>query len=91
VAAEGRSAKQLQKYFREASALFVAPIAFGYEANQHGISQALAERALVPKIRRAGPGALVISDGFSCRSQVRHFSPEARVVHLAQVLDDQNP
>jgi hypothetical protein len=32
----------------------------------------------------------VISDGFSCRSQVRHFCPEARVMHLAQVLDQRH-
>ncbi len=61
--------------------------AFGYEADHYEISKTLAERVLVPAIQRSKPGTIVISDGFSCRSQVRHFCPEARVVHLAQVLD----
>ena len=61
--------------------------AFGYEADHYEISKTLAERVLVPAIQRSQPGTIVISDGFSCRSQVRHFCPEARVVHLAQVLD----
>jgi len=61
--------------------------AFGYEADHYEISKTLAERVLVPAIRRSEPGTIVISDGFSCRSQVRHFCPEARVMHLAQVLD----
>ncbi len=61
--------------------------AFGYEAGHYDISKTLAERVLVPAIRRSDPGAIVISDGFSCRSQVRHFCPDARVMHLAQVLD----
>jgi len=61
--------------------------AFGYEADHYEISKTLAERVLVPAIQRSEPGTIVISDGFSCRSQVRHFCPEAGVMHLAQVLD----
>ncbi len=61
--------------------------AFGYEANHYDMSRALAERVLVPAIKTAEPEAIVISDGFSCRSQVRHFCPSARVMHLAQVLN----
>jgi FAD/FMN-containing dehydrogenase/Fe-S oxidoreductase len=60
--------------------------AFGYEANHYEMSRALAERVLVPAIKAAGPDTIVISDGFSCRSQVRHFCPGTRVMHLAQVL-----
>jgi Fe-S oxidoreductase len=62
--------------------------AFGYEAAHYEISKTLAERVLVPAIQRSEPGTIVISDGFSCRSQVRHFCPDARVMHLAQVLDE---
>ena len=61
--------------------------AFGYEADHYEISKTLAERVLVPAIQRSEPGTIVISDGFSCRSQVRHFCPQARVMHLAQALD----
>ena len=63
--------------------------AFGYEADHYEISKTLAQRVLVPAIQRSEPGTIVISDGFSCRSQVRHFCPEARVMHLAQVLDQE--
>jgi FAD/FMN-containing dehydrogenase/Fe-S oxidoreductase len=61
--------------------------AFGYEADHYDISKTLAKRVLVPAIQGSEPGTIVISDGFSCRSQIRHFCPEARVMHLAQVLD----
>jgi FAD/FMN-containing dehydrogenase/Fe-S oxidoreductase len=61
--------------------------AFGYEAGHYEISKTLAERVLVPAIERSEPGTILISDGFSCRSQVRHFCPDALVMHLAQVLD----
>jgi Fe-S oxidoreductase len=61
--------------------------AFGYETGHYEVSKTLAERVLVPAIRASQPGAIVISDGFSCRSQVRHFCPDARVLHLAQLLD----
>jgi FAD/FMN-containing dehydrogenase/Fe-S oxidoreductase len=61
--------------------------AFGYETDHYEISKTLAERVLVPAIQRSEPGTIVISDGFSCRSQVRHFRPDTRVMHLAQVLD----
>jgi FAD/FMN-containing dehydrogenase/Fe-S oxidoreductase len=60
---------------------------FGYETAHYDISKILAERVLLPAIRASDAGTIVISDGFSCRSQVRHFCPEARVMHLAQVLD----
>jgi len=63
--------------------------AFGYETDHYEISKTLAERVLVPAIQRSEAGTIVISDGFSCRSQVRHFCPDARVMHLAQVLDQQ--
>jgi FAD/FMN-containing dehydrogenase/Fe-S oxidoreductase len=61
--------------------------AFGYEERHYDISRALAERVLVPAIKEAGPDAIVITDGFSCRSQIRHFCPGTRVVHAAQVLN----
>ncbi len=60
--------------------------AFGYEKEHYDMSRALAERVLVPAIKAAGPETIVISDGFSCRSQVRHFCPGTHVMHVAQVL-----
>jgi FAD/FMN-containing dehydrogenase/Fe-S oxidoreductase len=63
--------------------------AFGYEALHYEMSRALAERVLVPAIKQAGAETIVISDGFSCRSQVRHFCPGTRVMHVAQVLNEE--
>ena len=60
--------------------------AFGYEERHYDVSRALAERVLVPAIKAAGPDAIVIADGFSCRSQIRHFCPGTLVMHAAQVL-----
>jgi Fe-S oxidoreductase len=60
--------------------------AFGYEADKFELSRALAQRVLLPAIAAGGPEAIVITDGFSCRSQIRHFSPSTRAVHSAQVL-----
>jgi Fe-S oxidoreductase len=62
--------------------------AFGYEEEHYEMSRALAERVLLPAIRSNGPEALVIADGYSCRSQIRHFCPGSQVRHLAQILND---
>jgi Fe-S oxidoreductase len=61
---------------------------FGYAADKYEMSHALAERVLLPSIRKNGPNTLVVADGFSCRSQIRHFCPGTRVRHLAQMLND---
>ena len=58
---------------------------FGFEKEKFAISQTLAERVLLPAIRAAAPGAILIADGFSCREQIAQNSPR-RALHLAQVL-----
>jgi Fe-S oxidoreductase len=58
---------------------------FGFEREHYEVSQALAERALLPAVREAAPETLVVADGFSCRTQVAQNS-ERRAVHLAEVL-----
>jgi Fe-S oxidoreductase len=59
---------------------------FGYEAGEHyDVSMKAAERVLMPALREADPGKLVITDGFSCRSQIEHCGQPAPL-HLAQVL-----
>ncbi|HEY8281710.1 MAG TPA: FAD-binding and (Fe-S)-binding domain-containing protein [Leifsonia sp.] len=59
---------------------------FGFEAGHLDVSAAAAEHALLPAIRDAGPGARVIADGFSCRTQVEQLSDAQRPLHLAEVL-----
>ncbi len=58
---------------------------FGFEADKFAVSQLLAERSLLPAVRAAGPSDLIVTNGFSCREQIRQNSPR-RAVHLAEVL-----
>jgi Fe-S oxidoreductase len=58
---------------------------FGFEREHYEVSQALAEQALLPAVRKAAPETLVLADGFSCRTQVAQNS-DRRAVHLAEVL-----
>jgi FAD/FMN-containing dehydrogenase/Fe-S oxidoreductase len=58
---------------------------FGYEAGkQYEISIKAGERVLLPKVRSASHDTLIVTDGFSCRSQIEHGS-ERTSLHLAQV------
>ncbi|NUP77919.1 MAG: FAD-binding oxidoreductase [Nonomuraea sp.] len=59
---------------------------FGFTAGHMDVSMACAEHELLPAIREADPGAVVLADGFSCRTQIRHTAPERRPLHLAELL-----
>jgi hypothetical protein len=59
---------------------------FGYEDSHYAVSKACADRVLVPAINGSDHNTIVISDGFSCRTQIRQFCPGRRPMHLAQVL-----
>lgn len=43
---------------------------FGYEAGHYDLSVAMAERALLPAVRAAAPGTVVLATGTSCRTQI---------------------
>ncbi|TDC48613.1 FAD-binding oxidoreductase [Jiangella ureilytica] len=58
---------------------------FGMEAGHYDVSVAVAENALLPALRSA-PEAVLLADGFSCRTQADHLAGR-RSVHLAQLLD----
>lgn len=58
---------------------------FGFEPGHWDISQALGERELFPKVRTKDEDALVLADGFSCRTQVTQGTG-AKASHLAEVL-----
>jgi FAD/FMN-containing dehydrogenase/Fe-S oxidoreductase len=60
---------------------------FGYEAgDKYEVSMRVGEQKLLPAVRDADPDTLVITDGFSCRSQIEHGAEGRRSVHLAEVL-----
>ena len=61
--------------------------AFGYDRAHFEVSRAIGARVLFPAIDNAPPDAIIVADGFSCRSQIRHFCPSRRPLHLAEVLN----
>jgi FAD/FMN-containing dehydrogenase/Fe-S oxidoreductase len=59
---------------------------FGYHAgDQFDVSMKAGERVLLPAVRRADQGTLVLADGFSCRTQIADATGR-RALHLAQVI-----
>ncbi|WP_327355332.1 FAD-binding and (Fe-S)-binding domain-containing protein [Streptomyces sp. NBC_01304] len=65
---------------------------FGFEAGHYDVSVACAEERLLPSVRAAGRDAVVLADGFSCRTQLEQLAAadlgERRGRHLAEVLDE---
>jgi FAD/FMN-containing dehydrogenase/Fe-S oxidoreductase len=59
--------------------------AFGFERGHYDLSIRCGERVLLPEVRRAPPGTLIIADGFSCREQIRQAGGRD-ALHLAEVL-----
>ncbi len=60
--------------------------AFGYEPANLDASKAMAEAALLPAIRKAGPDTLIVADGTSCRHQIADLGGR-HAVHVARVLE----
>jgi Fe-S oxidoreductase len=58
---------------------------YGFERDKYEISQTLANRVLLPAVRSAAPGDLIVSNGFSCREAV-HQNTTRTPLHLSQVL-----
>ena len=63
---------------------------FGVERGHYDVSRAVAETALLPAVRNAPDDAVVLADGFSCRTQLDQLG-HARGVHLAQLLASRLP
>jgi Fe-S oxidoreductase len=58
---------------------------FGAERGHYDLSVAVARTALLPALRAAAPGALLLTDGFSCRVQAAQLA-QADGLHLAELL-----
>ncbi|WP_215456284.1 FAD-binding and (Fe-S)-binding domain-containing protein [Streptomyces sp. ATCC 21386] len=58
---------------------------FGFEKGHYDVSVACAEEQLLPAVRDAPDDALVLADGFSCRTQLEQLAGR-RGRHLAEVL-----
>ncbi|MDQ2817176.1 MAG: FAD-binding oxidoreductase [Candidatus Eremiobacteraeota bacterium] len=68
--------------------------AFGFEGGEHyEVSTAVAERKLLPAVRKAADDTVIVATGFSCREQISQLS-ERQALHPAQLvkmaLDDRN-
>ncbi|WP_328644334.1 FAD-binding oxidoreductase [Amycolatopsis sp. NBC_00348] len=58
---------------------------FGFERGHYDVSKAVAEDRMLPAIRAASEDTVVVSDGFSCRTQIAQESGR-QAVHLAELL-----
>src|SRR5467141_2312369 len=58
---------------------------FGFQKDKFAVSQAVAERVLLPAVRNAAQETLIVTDGFSCREQIVQGTGK-RAIHLAEVL-----
>ncbi|HYF59471.1 MAG TPA: FAD-linked oxidase C-terminal domain-containing protein [Burkholderiaceae bacterium] len=59
---------------------------FGYEASHHEVSMRMAEASLLPAVRAAGPDALIVANGTSCRHQIADGAGRD-ALHVARVLE----
>ncbi|MEP2030121.1 MAG: FAD-linked oxidase C-terminal domain-containing protein [Paracoccaceae bacterium] len=60
--------------------------AFGYSAETHETSRAMAELDLAPAIRNADTETLIVADGTSCRHQVADMTAR-KPIHMARLLE----
>ncbi|WP_309061693.1 FAD-binding and (Fe-S)-binding domain-containing protein [Streptomyces sp.] len=60
---------------------------FGFERGHYEVSTACAEDRLLPSVRQAPADAVILADGFSCRTQLEQLAG-VRGRHLAEVLAD---
>jgi FAD/FMN-containing dehydrogenase/Fe-S oxidoreductase len=59
--------------------------AFGFEKSHYEVSQKVGELSLLPQVRNADPDAIIVTDGFSCREQIRQGTGR-EALHLAEYL-----
>src|SRR5207247_1280249 len=60
---------------------------FGFQKGHAGVSEACAERVLLPRLREAPAEAVVLADGFSCRTQIHELDSGGReAMHLSELL-----
>jgi Fe-S oxidoreductase len=58
---------------------------FGYEKEHYEISRLIGEQRLFPAVRQADADTVIVASGFSCRTQIHHFTGKT-AVHPAQLL-----
>jgi Fe-S oxidoreductase len=63
---------------------------WGVERGHHDVSVAVAEQQLLPAVHGLADDAVVLADGFSCRTQLDQLT-HRRGQHLAQLLAERLP
>jgi FAD/FMN-containing dehydrogenase/Fe-S oxidoreductase len=60
---------------------------FGFQRGHYDVSVACAEHVLLPRLREAPAEAVILADGFSCRTQIQELDSGGREgMHLAEFL-----
>jgi FAD/FMN-containing dehydrogenase/Fe-S oxidoreductase len=59
--------------------------AFGFEADKYEVSMTAGERVLLPEVRAAPAGTLILANGFSCREQIEQGAAR-QTLHVAELL-----
>jgi FAD/FMN-containing dehydrogenase/Fe-S oxidoreductase len=60
--------------------------AFGYQAETQDVSRAMAEAGLLPAVRNAADGDIIVADGTSCRHQIRDLGGR-EAIHSVRLLE----
>jgi Fe-S oxidoreductase len=58
---------------------------WGFEEDKYDLSMKIGERRLLPAVRDADEDAIIMADGFSCKTQVAQGT-DRRPLHTAQVI-----
>lgn len=58
---------------------------FGFEIDHYAVSRRIGEDRLLPAVRAAAPGTLIVASGTSCRHQIKDFA-DRRPLHMAEAL-----
>ncbi|MFZ1116917.1 MAG: hypothetical protein WAN44_13955 [Propionibacteriaceae bacterium] len=59
---------------------------FRFTRGHYEVSRVAGERVLLPRLRAADQRAVVLADGFSCRTQIEQGDTGRTAVHLAELL-----
>jgi Fe-S oxidoreductase len=58
---------------------------WGFEEDKYDFSMKIGERRLLPAAREAGTDTILMTDGFSCKTQIEQAT-DRRALHTAQVI-----
>ena len=59
---------------------------WGFEKDKYDISMACGEEGLLPAVRDAYADTVIVTDGFSCKTQIEQAGTGRRALHVAQVM-----